>query len=164
MMAHREDPHMTDLESGSRAAKDSARIEFRGALDELSAICSWVMASEPEENTAHRCGAEILRRTNVLLAADYTGQKVNLGAFEGMDGDPGEMSHDPLRYFGVPHRFGVPMENETLARLNLLRVAVRKAERRCVAAYGHLRADMTGELNAQSSYVYCCMCQIRASL
>jgi cob(I)alamin adenosyltransferase len=130
------DQGVTSLGDGSRVAKDSARIEAIGAVDEANAMIGWLRAVATGE-----AAAMLARIQNDLFDA---------GADLCVPGDDG----DRLRLTDAPVQrleaevaamnadlpaltsFILPGGSEAAARAHLARVTVRRAERRVVAVEG----------------------------
>jgi cob(I)alamin adenosyltransferase len=130
------DDGMTSLGDGSRVAKDSARIEAIGAVDEANAMIGWLRVV-----TTGDAAAMLTRIQNDLF---------DVGADLCVPGDAG----DRLRLTDAPvarleaeiaamnaalpalTSFILPGGSEPAARAHLARVAVRRAERSVVAVQG----------------------------
>lgn len=157
---------MTHLDKDTLVAKNDPRLKLRGKLD--SAIALAVLLQE-EFDPEGRFGAlaqwlaDIRSALGNALRAEATGDELIPVSIGAMDATAiHAVSHNPLKYLGHDHmvpEFGYGVR---VARLNVLRAAIREAEL-CAADvyiardYTVTRPDVMEGLNRLSSAVYVLM-------
>ena len=152
--------HMTHLDGVTLAPKTHPRIVFRGKLDSLEArlILCRLKATEFDRELS-----ELLSYTRKLLRCEVLGEKVEEVTLFGMTAQElRQRSHFPQDYYGQPHFMPEAADGETMAQLNLARVAAREAELAAAAAFtdadGRVtRPDLLKAMNRLSSAIYLLM-------
>ena len=152
--------HMTHLDGLTLAPKTHPRIAFRGKLDSLEArlILCRLKATEFDRELS-----ELLSCTRRLLRCEVLGEKAEDWTLFGMTAQElRQRSHFPQDYYGQPHFMPEPSDGETMAQLNLARVAAREAELAAAAAFtdsdGQMtRPDLMRAMNRLSSAIYLLM-------
>ena len=152
--------HMTHLDGVTLAPKTHPRIVFRGKLDSLEARLILCQRKAPEFD---RELSELLSYTRRLLRCEVLGEKVEEGTLFGMTSQElRQRSHFPQDYYGQPHFMPEAADGETMAQLNLARVAAREAELAAAAAFTGpegtvTRPDLIRAMNRLSSAIYLLM-------
>ena len=154
--------HMTCLQREEMVAKDHPRICLRGRLDSIHAQCVLCAAVALREGNGEMAAeVEALGRRMQLLACEVKEQSVDQ-AFLADLAQWHSRSHGPMEAYGVPHFLPAPAKGETMAHINVIRTAIREAEREAVANKNFLREDLLLALNRLSSQAYGLMCALRA--
>jgi cob(I)alamin adenosyltransferase len=157
----RGDAGETDLIGGPRVAKDDARVEAYGAVDETNAAIGAALAASPHEDVrqlgqwiqgllfdlgAYLAAPDDRRRARggvpVPEAADVARLERHIDAFEA--------ELEPLR------RFVLPGGSAAAAAFHVARTTCRRAERRCVSLHRDeaLDAAALGVLNRLSDLLF----------
>ncbi len=136
----RGDKGTTGLLHGGRVAKDDARIEALGAVDEAQAALGLARAEVARGCELDELLVGLARDLWVLMA------EVGTGAERRDRLEPGTTATTPAMVerlealvddlasrFATPHGFVVPGQGPPAAQLDLARAVVRRAERRVVA-------------------------------
>lgn len=159
---------LTHLDAVRLVSKNDPRLHFRSKVDATIALAVWLQV---ELNTAlppHIAGwlADIRSILGNVLRSEVTGEilhPVHMGEFD--DQAIHKMSHNPLKYLGYDHIVPDISHGLTVARLNLLRTAIRETE--ILAAQIFIdqdfivkRPDIMQGLNRLSSAVYVLMITI----
>jgi ethanolamine utilization cobalamin adenosyltransferase len=115
-----------------------------------------------------RCLAEVLNYARAVMRAEVIGEKLPPMKLFGMDeGEIRDRSHNPMKYFGLPHFMPVKVDDgEAVLALNTLRTMAREVE---IAAYEAFktksgapdREDIVTGLNRLSSALYILMFKAR---
>lgn len=153
------DDGTTSLVGGSRAPKDSIRLEAYGTTDELNSWLGYIAASEaisPErrcqlhniQNTLFDIGAALATEPESKWQPTPLGA-ARVGALEAAI-DEIDATLPPLRQFVLPG--GHP----DAARANIARTVARRAERRVIALGRHVKIDpdITRYINRLSDYLF----------
>jgi cob(I)alamin adenosyltransferase len=151
------DDGTTELADGSRVAKDSARIELFGALDEANCHIGLarvlVVDSDLEEMLAFLQN----RLFNCAACVATTEPTIDMPRISEEDVAALEAAIDRFaRRVGVLSGFLLPGCDEVSARLHVARAVMRRAERRAVALIAHERAlpEVLAFLNRASDLLY----------
>ena len=157
---------MTHLNATTMVAKSDARIAFRGRVDSAIAHAVLLQAEWLRESAAphlQRMLADVRAALGNVLRAETLAEPmpdVVMGEF----GAPQIhlLSHHPLKHLGHDHIVPSVEHGLTVARLNLLRTAIREAEVAGALAfidrdYRVSRGDVLQALNRLSSAVYVLM-------
>jgi len=153
------DDGTTSLVGGSRAPKDSIRLEAYGTTDELNSWIGYIAASEaisPErrhqlqniQNTLFNIGAALATEPESKWQPEPLGT-ATVETLESAIDDIDEKL-PPLRHFILPG--GHP----DAARANIARTVARRAERRVIALGRHVKIDpdITRYINRLSDYLF----------
>jgi len=123
------DEGTTGLGDGSRVAKDSARIEAIGTVDELNSVIGWLRATAGLAAPVSQC---LLRIQHDLFdlggELSIPGMSMLTDAhIEALETDVGTFNEElpPLKEFILPGG------GEAAARCHVARTVARRAERRC---------------------------------
>ena len=128
------DDGTTGLLGGGRAAKDDARIEAYGTVDEASSAIGLAKGLTGDERVRSIC--EELQRGLYKVGAELATNPAQAGKF----GVIGEADIDRLEELGkeleaeapMPEGFDLPGSTAASGALDLARAIIRRAERRCV--------------------------------
>lgn len=158
--------HMTQIHGNVLVRKDDKRIIFRGKIDSFSS--KWLVVQKEFEayeseklNSDMESLAEFLRELLKAEVLDIQLKEVKvLGeTLEKLK----EISHNPQKYFGMPHLFGISAKNSLLVlKLNELRSLSRELELAGVKAFLsekgiEEKSDILTALNRLSSAIYVMM-------
>lgn len=128
------DDGTTGLLGGGRAAKDDARLEAYGTVDEASSAIGLAKALTAED--AVRGIAEELQRGLYKLGAELATNPERVGRFGQMDSADVARLDDLMAELEseaeMPEGFILPGTTAASAAIDLARAVVRRAERRCV--------------------------------
>ena len=157
---------MTHLNATTLVAKNDLRIAFRGRVD--SAIAQAVLLqtqwqADDVAPTLQRLLADIRAALGNVLRCETLGETmlpITIGDFD--EAQLHAISHHPLKHLGHDHIVPALEHGITVARLNLLRTAIREAE---VAGaqtfidkdFSVRHGDLLQALNRLSSAVYVLM-------
>lgn len=154
---------LTHLDATTLVAKNDVRIAFRGRVD--SAIAHAVLLqADWQENSIHatlqRMLADIRSALGNVLRSETLGEPmppIAMGEFD--EAQIHALSHEPLKHLGHDHIVPAIEHGMTVARLNLLRTAIREAELAGAQAFVDKdfsvdRGDVLQALNRLSSAVY----------
>jgi ethanolamine utilization cobalamin adenosyltransferase len=157
---------LTHLDASTLVAKNDPRIAFRGRLD--SAIAHAVLLqtqwqAEAMATTLQRMLADIRAALGNVLRCETLGEPmlpIAMGDFD--EAQIHALSHNPLKHLGHDHIVPAIEHGLTVARLNLLRTAIREAEVAGAQAFigndfSISRGDLLQALNRLSSAVYVLM-------
>lgn len=158
--------HMTQLYKNILVRKDDKRIVFRGKID--SFFSKWLVVQKEFEtyeskvlNLDMESFANFLRE---LLKAEVLDIQLKEVKVLGETLDKlKEISHNPQKYFGMPHMFNISSENSLLVlKLNELRSLSRELELIGVKAFLNEKgieekSDILKALNRMSSGIYVMM-------
>jgi ethanolamine utilization cobalamin adenosyltransferase len=157
--------HLTQLDAGHYAPKTHPRVKFRGWLDSLHA--QFLLAT----NLARRQGFAVLADylstlaayCREIMSAEYNDRAVAPLVVAGLNEDEiHARSHQPERYFGIPHIVPGPDDAEILLWLNYLRAQTREIEIRALETFGETRGNLAHALNRLSSAVYMLELMVKA--
>lgn len=157
---------LTHLNATTFVAKNDPRITFRGRVDSCIAQAILIQAQWQGEGMAKPLQAMLadLRSAlgNVLRSEtlDEPVPPVVMGEFD--EAQLHALSHNPLKYLGHDHIVPALEHGLAVARLNVLRAAIREAEVAGAQAfiardYSIARGDLLQALNRLSSAVYVLM-------
>ncbi len=147
----------TSLFNGTRVAKDSARVEAYGSVDELNAVLGIVGTRSRDRIAEVITGIQgDLFKVGAELASPGKGSHVtpmvHEGRIEELEGYIDEFMGQlkPIR------RFILPGGGETAAFLHLARTVCRRAERQVVTLSGmeEVRAELKRYMNRLSDLLY----------
>ncbi len=152
--------HMTQLHNNVLVYKFDKRVELRGKLDSLQA--NFIDASVQLEGNDEffKDFDDLINYVKNILISEFTNQTLSNLLLLGLtENELREHSHNPKKYFGCDHLFGIDRSfNKKTILLNRLRAEVREVEILAVKAFfkdGVLeREDMIKALNRLSSGVY----------
>ena len=157
---------MTHLDATTLVAKNDLRIAFRGRVD--SAIAHAVLLQtqwqqEAVAPTLQRMLADIRSALGNVLRCETLAETmlpITVGDFD--EAQLHAISHHPLKHLGHDHIIPALEHGITVARLNLLRTAIREAEVAGAQAFidkdfSVRRGDLLQALNRLSSAVYVLM-------
>jgi ethanolamine utilization cobalamin adenosyltransferase len=157
---------MTHLDATTLVAKNDLRIAFRGRVD--SAIAQAVLLQtqwqdEAVAPTLQAMLADIRSALGNVLRCETLGETMSpiaVGDFD--EAQLHTVSHNPLKHLGHDHIVPALEHGRTVARLNVLRTAIREAEVAGAQAFIDTdftvrRGDLLQALNRLSSAVYVLM-------
>jgi ethanolamine utilization cobalamin adenosyltransferase len=157
---------LTHLDATTLVAKNDARIAFRGRVDSAIAQAvllqtDWQARSVPA--VAQQMLADIRSALGNVLRCETLGEPmppIAMGEFD--EAQIHAISHNPLKHLGHDHIVPAVEHGATVARLNVLRTAVREAEVAGAQAFiderfAVSRGDVLQALNRLSSAVYVLM-------
>ncbi|MDR1622516.1 MAG: hypothetical protein LBS00_09095 [Synergistaceae bacterium] len=152
--------HTTFLSAGVVADKSSARVEFRGRLDSLSAavVTLQIMGREGRASLVEEL-EEVRVKVYDILSCEVTGRPCEDLVLWGLNAEElRERSHHPAKYFGLGHIRPHHTMGIIAAALNELRTKVRETELSACRAFwtpeGPERPDIVAALNRLSSALY----------
>lgn len=153
------DDGTTGLLGGGRAAKDDARIEAYGTVDEASSALGLAKALTGDERVRGIC--EELQRGLYKLGAELATNPDDAGRFATMTGSDVERLDGLMRELEaevtMPREFILPGNTPGSGALDLARTVIRRAERRAVAlerAGGLANPEVRRWLNRLSLVVF----------
>ena len=146
--------HYTHLRGNILVPKTHPVIKFRGKMDTLQAHLLLAQAVCREKEAL----GEILRAARNIIRWDVTGEPAVMDTLLGLTRQQLRAhSHDPKKYYGIPHFMPAHTDGEGVLRLNLCRCAAREAELAAVQAFAGIRDDLPLVLNRLSSAIYILM-------
>lgn len=160
--------YLTHLRGKTLIPKNHPRIIFRGKVDSVEAQLTDIIVEigQLEMEELKNDLGRILEYLRKLLRAEVTDEALPFIEFNGWsEADIREYSQKPQNYFGVKHFFPGPELGKIMAKLNLVRTALRELELAAVDAFydsktGRIeREDIILALNRLSSLVYVIMCR-----
>lgn len=157
---------MTHLDATTLVAKNDLRIAFRGRVDSAIAQAVLLQTQWQDETVAPTLQAmlaDIRSALGNVLRCETLGETmapITVGNFD--EAQLHAVSHNPLKHLGHDHIVPALEHGITVARLNVLRTAIREAE---VAGaqtfidkdFSVRRSDLLQALNRLSSAVYVLM-------
>ena len=157
---------LTHLDAHTYVAKNDPRIAFRGRVDSAIAHAVRLQAEWQAEGLApamQEMLADVRAALGGVLRAETLGeapQAVGMGAFS--EDQLHAVSHQPFKHLGHDHIVPAVEHGLQVARLNVLRTAIREAELAGAVAfiereYRIVRGDLLHALNRLSSAVYVLM-------
>lgn len=157
----REKPeHYTHLRDNILVPKTHPVIAFRGAMDTLQAQLLLAQTVVPESMRPNV--EEILSLARNIIRWDVLQEPVKLERLCGLsEGELRRHSHDPAKYYGVPHFMPAFTDGAAVLQLNLARCAARNAELAAAHAFADRRNDLVHALNRLSSMLYILMIQAK---
>ena len=162
--------YMTHLNGKTLVLKSDPVIRLRGELD--SFISQLVETELWFIGRGYTGMAEKLNEVVVfcrsLMQAEVLGKEFEFPTMLGFDKDQlREVSHNPMKYFGVKHSFVSKKHGMSVAKLHVLRSKSREVELAAVAAFVSdegicRREDIVSALNRLSSILYILVCLEKA--
>lgn len=151
----REKPeNYTHLRGNILVPKTHPVIRFRGKMDTLQAQLLLAQAVCREKEAV----GEILQAARNIIRWDVTREPAVMDTLLGLTPQQlREHSHNPKKYYGIPHFMPAYTDGEAVLRLNLCRCAAREAELAAVQAFDGIRDDLPLVLNRLSSAIYILM-------
>ena len=157
---------MTHLDATTLVAKNDPRIAFRGRVDSAIAQAVLLQTQWQVESVApalQRLLADIRSALGNVLRCETLGETmsaITVGDFD--EAQLHAVSHNPLKHLGHDHIVPALEHGVTVARLNVLRTAIREAEVAGAQAFidkdfAVRRGDLLQALNRLSSAVYVLM-------
>lgn len=161
---------MTHLNGKNLVLKSDPVIRLRGKLDSFISLVvetqvwfigrGYIGIAEKLNEVVHFCRA--------LMQAEVTGKDFDFPLVFGFDKEQlREVSHNPMKYFGVKHSFVSKNQGMTVAKLHVLRSQSREVELAAVNAFASVngkceREDVVAALNRLSSILYILVCMEKA--
>src|SRR5699024_8602827 len=152
---------MTALFGNQLVYKDHPRIQYRGKIDSFESELLWFRAliKEMDKETICQGLDDLYKYTRKLMRAEVLGEDLEDFVVLGYDADQvREFTHDPQKYFGIPHLMLTGDEPKEILLLNCLRAKIREVE---LSAYEVFRKedkfereDILKALNRLSSGFY----------
>lgn len=157
--------HMTQIHGNQLVVKNHERIVLRGQIDLfLSKSILQLQGFKKEEKIqVSKDFKEIIHWIKAIQMAEIMETPLQNLTFMGLDeATQKAMSHDPQKYFGTPHLFGIDENtHEVAVALNVLRAESRTLEIAAVNAFYKpreiQRPDLLLALNRLSSCIYLMM-------
>lgn len=157
---------LTHLNATTFVAKNDARIALRGRVDSAIAQALLIQAQWQQENAAPAWQAMLADVRSALgdvlrcEALDEPMRAITLGELD--EAQIHAYSHNPLKHLGHDHIVPALEHGLTVARLNVLRTAIRETEVAAAQAFigrdfSIARGDLLQALNRLSSAVYVLM-------
>ena len=157
---------LTHLDATTLVAKNDLRIAFRGRVDSAIAHAVLLQTHWQKDDVAptlQRLLADIRSALGNVLRCETLGETmsaITIGDFD--EAQLHAISHNPLKHLGHDHIVPALEHGITVARLNLLRTAIREAEVAGAQAFiekdfSVRRGDLLQALNRLSSAVYVLM-------
>ena len=123
--------HMTQVDAGHYAPKNTPRVRFRGKLDTIHGLCLLVAARAQALNLRPLADhlATLAAYCREIMSAEYHGRPVAALELAGLDEQAlHQATHDPKAAVGIDHIVPDLEDHEILHWLNYLRCEVREAE------------------------------------
>ncbi len=123
--------HLTQVDAGHFAPKNSPRIRFRGKLDTIQGLCLLVAARARTFNLPQLADHldTLAAYCREILSAEYNGRSAAPIALAGLDeATLRKATHEPRQYVGIDHIVPGSEDHEILHWLNYLRCQAREAE------------------------------------
>lgn len=157
--------HMTQLTGNQLVAKNHKRIVLRGQIDLLLAkvIEQLQYYRKSGQDEVAKDLRELFDWVKAIQRAEILEEPIPSLTFMGYDeATQKAMSHDPKRYFGTPHLFGIDENtHEVAVAMNILRAQARSIELTAVDAFYRpkevQRPDLLLAFNRLSSCIYLIM-------
>ena len=151
----------THLRGNILVHKTHPVIAFRGAMDTLQAQLLLAQAAAPAQLQPDI--GQVLTLARNILRWDVMQEPVQLGTLCGLDAQAlRRHSHDPAKYYGIPHFMPSNTDGAAMLQLNLARCAARNAELAAAHAFAHQRQDLLQAMNRMSSTLYILMIRLKA--
>ena len=147
----------THLRGNILVPKTHPVIAFRGKIDTLQAeiLLAQLVCKGPGLS-------EILTLARNIIRWDVMREPAKTDRLLGLtEAELRSHSHDPQKYYGVPHFMPDATDGEAVLRLNRCRCAAREAELAAAHAFGEERPDLLQALNRMSSAIYILMIQAK---
>ncbi len=152
---------MTALFGNQLVYKDHPRIRYRGKIDSFESELLYTRALMKEMDRETICQGldDLYKYTRRLMRAEVLGEDLEDFVVLGFDADRvREFTHNPQKYFGIPHLMLTGDEPKEILLLNRLRAKIREVE---LSAYEVFRKedkfereDILKALNRLSSGFY----------
>jgi ethanolamine utilization cobalamin adenosyltransferase len=155
--------YMTVLKEMAMVNKDHPMIRFRGKLDSLQSKILEIQIAFQKLGLDVNGLEEVLSCTREIMRCEVVGRDFEEKPLLGMDsGEIHARSHNPFKYYGIPHFTPGLEHGEAVILLNSLRAQVREVERVAYDAFkgendGPERLDILRVLNRLSSLFYVMM-------
>lgn len=157
--------HMTQIMGNQLVVKNHKRIVLRGKIDLLLAnvISQLQQYKKNGQDDVAKDLREIFDWVKAIQRAEILEEPIPSLTFMGFDeATQKAMSHDPKRYFGTPHLFGIDENtHEVAVAMNVLRAEARSIELAAVDAFYKpkevQRPDLLLAFNRLSSCIYLMM-------
>ena len=148
----------THLRGNILVPKTHPVIAFRGAMDTLQAELLLAQATVGQARRADV--GEVLALARNIIRWDVMQEPAVLDRLCGLtEAELRQRSHDPQKYYGVPHFMPACTDGPAILQLNRARCAARAAELAAAHAFGDERNDLLQALNRMSSMLYLLMIQ-----
>ncbi len=157
--------HMTHLQGDVLVSKTHPRIAFRGAMDTLQSEILLCQQAVPERRQQLQQLLDLARR---LISCDVMEEPVGELKLCGLDEQAQRShSHNPQKYYGIPHFMPDSTDSRAVLELNRVRCFARQAELAAAKAFCDgqglpTRPDILQALNRMSSMLYILMIQEKA--
>ncbi len=157
----REKPeHYTHLRGNILVPKTHPVIAFRGKMDTLQSQLLLTQAAVPKR-LQPKVG-EILALARSMIRWEVLQEPASMDSLLGLSAQElRQHSHNPQKYYGIPHFMPEYTDGEAVLRLNCCRCAAREAELAADHAFGDSRNDLLQALNRISSAIYILMIQAK---
>jgi ethanolamine utilization cobalamin adenosyltransferase len=150
----------THLRGNILVPKTHPVIAFRGAVDTMEAELLLAQQAVPQKFRSDV--GEILQLARDLIRWDVLEEPAKLDKLLGLtEAELRAHSHDPQKYYGIPHFMPSCTDSAAILQLNRARCAARSAELAVAAAYPD-RQDLLRAANRLSSALYILMIQLKA--
>ena len=147
--------HMTQIDAGHYAPKNSPRLILRGKFDSLHAmmlLTSSIAKRFGQTNLSTQLDT-LSAYCRDLLSAEYNHRPAAALSMMGISEDQiHEISHSPEKYLGIPHILPDSQDLELLLWFNLLRTQCRELEIIVLQAFPHISSS-TCSCGAQTEAV-----------
>ena len=150
----------THLRGNILVPKTHPVIAFRGAMDTLEA--ELLLAQQAVPKNLRAAVGQILQLARNLIRWDVLQEPAKLDKLLGLsEAELRAHSHDPQKYYGIPHFMPSCTDSAAILQLNRARCAARSAELAAALAYPN-RQDLLLAANRMSSALYILMIQLKA--
>ncbi len=157
---HQKPEDHTHLRGDILVPKTHPVIAFRGAMDTLQAQLLLAQAAVPEK--LRQDVGEVLTLARNIIRWDVMEEPARLERLCGLtEAELRRRSHDPGKFYGVPHFMPAWEDGQAVLQLNLARCAARNAELAAAHAFANQRSDLLQVLNRMSSMLYILMIQAK---
>lgn len=162
--------HMTHLRGSELVNKTAPVIAYRGQLDlfQCELVEAQLFFQQSGETELVERLEEIARFTRKLMVYEVKNEPLSFAGLFGYDvQELRELTHDPMRYFGVQHSKISCELGPIVAKLHYLRARSREVELYAARAFegkdgNCARTDIIQALNRLSSAIYILICKVRA--
>lgn len=158
--------HFTHLRGNILVPKTHPVIAFRGAMDTLQA--ELLLSYAPVPSHMHQDLDALLTLARSIIRWDVMQEPAKVDSLCGMtEAQLRQRSHDPAKYYGIPHFMPASTDAPAILQLNLCRCHARTAERAAAQAYldengNCCRPDLLQALNRMSSMLYILMIRLKS--
>lgn len=157
---HHKPEHYTHLRGNILVPKTHPVIAFRGSMDTLQAQLLLAQAAVPQHMRADV--GEVLSLARNILRWEVMEEPVKLDKLCGLtESELRSRSHDPAKFYGIPHFMPAHTDGAAVLQLNVARCAARAAELAANRAFDQGRSDLLQALNRISSILYILMIQAK---